>query len=729
MSTATSPLRLPPLPTIRDIIRLYKLRALRQLSQNFLLDERITNKLVRAAGTLEGHTVCEVGPGPGLITRSIIYKAPKKLVLVEKDPRFLPSLELIQEACQDRVEIIIEVGDIREHNFEKSFSEVQRNSWPEEPPPLNIIGNLPFNVSTNLLIRWLKCISEKKSAWSFGRTKMTLTFQKEVAERIVAMLGDDQRCRLSIMCQLWCAVKHKFTIPGRAFLPKPDVDVGVVTLVPLENPLVKLPFETVEKVIRHIFNMRQKASKCGAECLFPPDLRSELGPKLFHLADTDHRMRPFELTTEEFARLCYAYTFLYDDVLKNQSHKQSQDSLESDASDTEPMKLDLGIDPALSSDKVKSLDVATAVNVNDTPKREDNPFSFKHFLRSDTNNYSNQGARPKVYYDGRPISSFSDLDVHASSGVKQTRVVPEFSSALPDFVQDHLVLEQCYANDNTLQNNYSLDVNNLPDFTSMSHCSNTNGESSRNIGRRVDNQTNNFSIPLDLPIRPSAGFPLDLPIAEQSLGSRSCPTSMEVGASKSLPDFLTDGAVHSQSDDNQVNHSPKSEVEQLKQEVNLYQHHLLEQNRRLEQLQIQLEMARNKEHEYTKNLVKALEHVEENLCKSNQRAASAENIITNLRQEIRSLKSEINRLQQENRTLTSRQCIIGRPSTSSASNEMQSHRLSQELRASADTAENSLRQLLLGVDNLRTIAATLENMNRIEEGTDSSDLEDEGPAL
>ncbi|KAF5294921.1 hypothetical protein FQR65_LT10633 [Abscondita terminalis] len=142
----------------------------------------------------------------------------------------------------------------------------------------------------------LKSISEKKSAWSFGRTKMTLTFQKEVAERMVATL--------------WGEVKHKFTIPGKAFLPKPDVDVGVVTLVPLKDPLVKLPFDMVERVIRHVFNMRQKASHRGGSCLFPPELRNELGMKLFCIADTNYNARPFELTTEEFARLCYAYASL-----------------------------------------------------------------------------------------------------------------------------------------------------------------------------------------------------------------------------------------------------------------------------------------------------------------------------------------------------------------------------------------------------------------------------------
>lgn len=106
---------------------------------------------------------------------------------------------------------------------------------------------------------------------------MTLTFQKEVAERMVAPITDKQRCRLSVMCQMWCDVYHKFTIPGKAFVPKPDVDVGVVTFYPLKNPLVDLPFKMVERVVGTIFNMRQKYSLRGTGNLFPEDVRPELG--------------------------------------------------------------------------------------------------------------------------------------------------------------------------------------------------------------------------------------------------------------------------------------------------------------------------------------------------------------------------------------------------------------------------------------------------------------------
>lgn len=133
-------LRLPPLPTIRDLVKLYRLRARRQLSQNFLMDERITDAIVRAAGKITNHHVCEVGPGPGGITRSILKKGPKKLIVVEKDPRFLPTLELLQEAVKGVTDMQIEVNDIMKYNLEKGFEGAQRLNWDDYPPPIHLIG-------------------------------------------------------------------------------------------------------------------------------------------------------------------------------------------------------------------------------------------------------------------------------------------------------------------------------------------------------------------------------------------------------------------------------------------------------------------------------------------------------------------------------------------------------------------------------------------------------------
>ena len=145
------------------------------------------------------------------------------------------------------------------------FSDDHIRSWNDKPPNIRIIGNLPFNVSTPLIIKLLEKISNKSDIWRYGRTKMTLTFQKEVAERMTAPMLNKQRSRLSIMCQNYCHVNHAFTIPGRLFSPPPDVDVGVVHLEPLKEPVIKLPFKLVEKVVRHVFHYRQKKCKRGIQ--------------------------------------------------------------------------------------------------------------------------------------------------------------------------------------------------------------------------------------------------------------------------------------------------------------------------------------------------------------------------------------------------------------------------------------------------------------------------------
>lgn len=299
--------RLPPLPTIRDIIKLYQLRAIKQLSQNFLMDERLTDKIVKAAGNIEGHHVLEVGPGPGGITRSIIKRMPKQLVVVEKDHRFLPTLELLSKSTVGITKMDIYQSDILRYPIQTAFPELPVTDWHDTTAPLHLIGNLPFSISTVLLINWLRDISLRQGAWSFGRASMTLTFQKEVAERIVAEISSSQRCRLSIMSQIWAKPSLKFIIPGKAFVPKPDVDVAVVTLIPNKTPRTDLPFDLVEKICRYIFSMRQKYCRRGVSNLYPEDLRDELTERTFRMAEVDPLARSFQLSVNECLRIAAAY--------------------------------------------------------------------------------------------------------------------------------------------------------------------------------------------------------------------------------------------------------------------------------------------------------------------------------------------------------------------------------------------------------------------------------------
>ncbi|XP_046742314.1 dimethyladenosine transferase 1, mitochondrial [Diprion similis] len=305
-----SVLRLPPLPSIRDLVKLYRLQARKQLSQNFLMDERLTDKIIKMAGRIKDAHILEVGPGPGGLTRSIMRKYPQKLIVVEKDDRFLPTLQLLQETFQNvngEMEIII--GDILKVNL-NVFPECEKKSWDDISPRIHLIGNLPFSLSTHLIIVWLKAISEKSGPWAMGRTRMTLTFQKEVAERLVSEAYARDRCRLSVMAQAWTKPTLKFIIPGKAFVPQPDVDVGVVTFTPLVQPRTNHEFELFEKVTRHIFSFRQKYVVKCTETLFPLSSRKELGMMMVKLAEVDPTTRPFMLEVAEIDRLCTAYKYL-----------------------------------------------------------------------------------------------------------------------------------------------------------------------------------------------------------------------------------------------------------------------------------------------------------------------------------------------------------------------------------------------------------------------------------
>ncbi|XP_004674211.1 PREDICTED: dimethyladenosine transferase 1, mitochondrial isoform X1 [Condylura cristata] len=303
--------RLPPLPTIREIIKLFRLQAMKQLSQNFLLDLRLTDKIVRKAGDLTNSHVYEVGPGPGGITRSILNAGVSELLVVEKDIRFIPGLQMLSDAAPGKLRIVH--GDVMTFKIEKAFPESLKRQWEDDPPAVHIIGNLPFSVSTPLIIKWLDNISQRDGPFTYGRTQMTLTFQKEVAERLTASTGSKQRSRLSVMAQYLCHVQHVLTIPGRAFLPKPEVDVGVVHFTPLVQPRIQQPFRLVEKVIRNAFQFRRKYCHRGLGMLFPEAQRLENTGKLLELAEVNPTLRPGQLSVSHFKSLCDVYRKMCDE--------------------------------------------------------------------------------------------------------------------------------------------------------------------------------------------------------------------------------------------------------------------------------------------------------------------------------------------------------------------------------------------------------------------------------
>ncbi|CAB0033609.1 unnamed protein product [Trichogramma brassicae] len=306
-----SALRLPPLPTVRNIIRIYRLQAVKQLSQNFLLDENITNKIVKYVGKVPNSEVLEVGAGPGAITRSILRRLPKKLVIVEKDKRFKPTLEMLQEAYKTvngKVDIFYD--DILSVDTKSLFSAENARDWEDDCPPIYIVGNLPFSISTVLIIKWLHAMSEQRGAWAHGRVKMTLTFQKEVADRLVAEVEQPHRCRLSVMAQAFTTPKLRFIIPGEAFVPKPDVDVGVVTFVPLARPRTRHEFKLFEKITRHMFSFKQKKCIKCARTLFPKVSQIPMADELLDMANVNPNVKATYLSVEDINRITTAYKSL-----------------------------------------------------------------------------------------------------------------------------------------------------------------------------------------------------------------------------------------------------------------------------------------------------------------------------------------------------------------------------------------------------------------------------------
>ncbi|KAM9354290.1 dimethyladenosine transferase 1, mitochondrial isoform 1-T3 [Pholidichthys leucotaenia] len=315
-------LRLPPLPTVGELLKIYNLRAEKLLSQNFLLDLRLTDKVVRQSGNLIDAHVCEVGPGPGGLTRSILNAGAADVLVVEKDYRFIPGLKLLSEAAPGRLRIFN--GDILTYRMDRGFSKSISKPWDGEPPNLHIIGNLPFSVSTPLIFKWLENIANRTGPFVYGRTRLTLTFQKEVAERLTASTGSERRSRLSIMAQYLCTVHSCFTIPGRAFVPKPEVDVGVVNFTPLVQPQIQQPFKLVEKLVKNVFQFRRKYCYKGIEKLFPEACRAELTQELMQKADVDPVLQPTQLTIAQFRALAdvYASMCVHDPEIRSYDFRE-----------------------------------------------------------------------------------------------------------------------------------------------------------------------------------------------------------------------------------------------------------------------------------------------------------------------------------------------------------------------------------------------------------------------
>lgn len=268
------------LPPLRDVIERHGLAAKKSLGQNFLLDLNLTGKVARAAGRLEGVTVIEVGPGPGGLTRALLMNGAARVIAIERDERCLAALAEIAAHYPARLEVI--PGDALKTDF----------STLAPGEEVKIVANLPYNIGTELLVRWL-ILAE----WPPFYSSLTLMFQREVAERVVAAPGDSAYGRLGVLAGWRTEAKIAFDVSRQAFVPPPKVTSSVVHLSPRVEPLAA-DVVKLGRVTEAAFGQRRK--------MLRQSLKSIGGKKLLNATGIDGTRRAETLNIAEFVALANA---------------------------------------------------------------------------------------------------------------------------------------------------------------------------------------------------------------------------------------------------------------------------------------------------------------------------------------------------------------------------------------------------------------------------------------
>ena len=228
------------LPPLREVIATHDLQAQKSLGQNFLLDLNLTAKIARQVGDLANCDVLEIGPGPGGLTRGLLAEGARRVVAVEKDRRCIPALEDIASHHAGRLQVL--EGDA-----------LAIDPMAHLNAPIRVAANLPYNIGTELLVRWLT-----PPRWPPFWQSLTLMFQREVAERITAQPGSKAYGRLAILAQWRCTANIVLSLPPEAFTPPPKVSSAVVHLVALKEPKFPADAKTLERVVATAFNQRRK---------------------------------------------------------------------------------------------------------------------------------------------------------------------------------------------------------------------------------------------------------------------------------------------------------------------------------------------------------------------------------------------------------------------------------------------------------------------------------------
>lgn len=267
------------LPPLREVIAEHGLSARKSLGQNFLLDLNITARIARTAGAMEDCEILEIGPGPGGLTRALLAAGARRVVTIERDERCLPALNQVAARYPDRLEIV-------------SGDALSIDHSPLVEPGARIVANLPYNVATALLTRWLS-----GADWPPFWQSMTLMFQREVAERICAAPDDSTYGRLSVLAGWRSKARIAFDLQPRAFTPPPKVTSSVVTFQPIETPL-HCEAEKLERMTAAAFGQRRKMLRSS--------LKQLGGAALLDRAGIDGTRRAETLSVAEFVGLANA---------------------------------------------------------------------------------------------------------------------------------------------------------------------------------------------------------------------------------------------------------------------------------------------------------------------------------------------------------------------------------------------------------------------------------------
>ncbi len=275
------------LPPLREVIAAHGLSARKGLGQNFILDFNLTRRVAREAGPFPSGHVYEVGPGPGGLTRALLMEGAQRVVAIERDARCLPALRQIKAAMPDRLEIV-NADALKE-------DEIQLLSDHGMEFPVTAVANLPFNVGTAILIKWLTVEN-----WPPWWAKLTLMFQAEVAARICAQPGEEAYGRLSVLAQWRSNPRILFEVSRKAFVPSPNVDAAIVSIMPSTTPKFPAELTDLEAVTAAAFGQRRKMLRRSLKKL------SARAGEMLEMSGIDGSARAEELNVEQFCSLARA---------------------------------------------------------------------------------------------------------------------------------------------------------------------------------------------------------------------------------------------------------------------------------------------------------------------------------------------------------------------------------------------------------------------------------------